>query len=205
MPGVHAPLGQIPAPTRVPKPSASAGLKVQQNKCFAVNLTHPTVSSPISQESKMKTRRDTLKHSAVVAGLLAGAGLYPLVARADFNKAAFEAKTLSEALKAINASGAPQESKDITLTAPDIAENGAVVPLGAATTLAGVRQLLLLVEKNPSALIAIFNLTDSIDANVSTRAKMAQTSEVYAVAIMNDGKALFAKKEVKVTLGGCGG
>ena len=50
-----------------------------------------------------------------------------------------------------------------------------------------------------------FYLTDSVDANISTRAKMGQSSDVYAVAIMNDGRALFAKKEVKVTLGGCGG
>ena len=67
------------------------------------------------------------------------------------------------------------------------------------------RQLLVLVEKNPSVLVALFNITDSVEANVSTRAKMGQSSDVYAVAIMNDGKTLFAKKEVKVTLGGCGG
>ena len=84
-------------------------------------------------------------------------------------------------------------------------ENGAVVPLGASTSLPNVKQLLILVEKNPSALVAMFNVTDSIDANISTRAKMGQSSDVYAVAITNDGKALFAKKEVKVTLGGCGG
>ncbi|MBT9505410.1 thiosulfate oxidation carrier protein SoxY [Rhodoferax sp.] len=151
----------------------------------------------------MQTRRKTLKQSALVAGLLAGTGLFPQYALA-FNAPAFEAKSLAEVLKAIGA-GAPQASKDVTITAPDIAENGAVVPLGASTTLAGVKQLLLLVEKNPSALIAMFNLSDSVDANLSTRAKMGQSSDVYAVAIMNDGKALFAKKEVKVTLGGCGG
>jgi sulfur-oxidizing protein SoxY len=79
------------------------------------------------------------------------------------------------------------------------------VPLGASTALAGVKQLLILVEKNPSVLVAMFNVTEAIDANVTTRAKMGQSSDVYAVAIMNDGRALFAKKEVKVTLGGCGG
>jgi len=100
---------------------------------------------------------------------------------------------------------APVESKDVTLTAPDIAENGAVVPLGVATTLAGVKHMLLLVEKNPSALVAKFDVTPAVDANFATRAKMGQSSDVYAVAIMYDGKALFAKKEVKVTLGGCGG
>ena len=151
----------------------------------------------------MQTRRKTLQHSAVVAGLLAGTGLFPQYALA-FNAKAFEAKNLADVLKAMGA-GAPAESKDVTITGPDIAENGAVVPLGAATTLAGVKHLLVLVEKNPSALIAMFTLTDSVDANISTRAKMGQSSDVYAVAVMNDGKALFAKKEVKVTLGGCGG
>jgi sulfur-oxidizing protein SoxY len=151
----------------------------------------------------MQTRRKTLKQSAVLAGLLAGTGLFPQYALA-FNAPAFEAKNLADVLKAVGA-GAPQASKDVTITAPDIAENGAVVPLGAATTLAGVKQILLLVEKNPSALIALFNVTDSVDANLLTRAKMGQSSDVYAVAIMNDGKVFFAKKEVKVTLGGCGG
>ncbi len=151
----------------------------------------------------MQTRRKTLKQSAVLAGLLAGTGLFPQYAMA-LNAAAFEAKNLADVLKAFGA-GAPQASKDVTITAPDIAENGAVVPLGVATTLAGVKQVLLLVEKNPAALIAMFNVTDSVDANLLTRAKMGQSSDVYAVAIMNDGKVLFAKKEVKVTLGGCGG
>ena len=153
----------------------------------------------------MKNRRDTLKHSAVVASLLTGAGLFPAAAFAEFNKTAFEAKNLNDVLKAIGAGGAPTESKDVTITAPDIAENGAVVPLGASTALPGVKQILILVEKNPSAMVALFKVTDSIEANVSTRAKMGQSSDVYAVAVMDDGRALFAKKEVKVTLGGCGG
>ncbi len=151
----------------------------------------------------MQTRRKTLQHSAVVASLLAATGMFPNYAFA-FNAPAFEAKNLADVLKALGAS-APQPSKDVTITAPDIAENGAVVPLGASTTLAGVKQLLLLVEKNPSTLVAMFNVTDSVDANMLTRAKLGQSSDVYAVAVMNDGKAFFAKKEVKVTLGGCGG
>ena len=101
--------------------------------------------------------------------------------------------------------GTPTESKEVSITGPDIAENGAVVPVGASTTLAGVKQLLLLVEKNPSALIASFNVSDSVDANITTRAKMGQSSDVYAVALLADGRVLFAKKEIKVTLGGCGG
>ena len=97
------------------------------------------------------------------------------------------------------------ESKDVMLTAPDIAENGAVVPLAVSTTLPSVKHMVLLVEKNPSALIAVFNANDAIESNFATRAKMGQTSDVYAVAIMADGSALYSKKEVKVTLGGCGG
>jgi sulfur-oxidizing protein SoxY len=151
----------------------------------------------------MPSRREALKQSTLVAALLAGTGLFPGYAFA-FNSAAFEAKNMADALKALGVS-APQASKDVTLTAPDIAENGAVVPMGASTTLAGVKQLVLLIEKNPSALVAVFNISDSVEANMTTRAKMGQSSDVYAVAIMNDGKAFFAKKEVKVTLGGCGG
>ena len=152
----------------------------------------------------MKNRRDTLKQSAILAGLALSTSLFPLAASADFNKAAFEAKGINDALKAMGSS-APVESKDVTITAPDIAENGAVVPLGVSSSLPGIKQMVILVEKNPAALIAIFNVTDSIDTNFSTRAKMGQSSDVYAVAVMADGRALFAKKEVKVTLGGCGG
>lgn len=152
----------------------------------------------------MQTRRKTLQQGAVVAGLLASTGLFPQYALA-FNKTAFDAKTVAEAVKALGAAGAPAASKDVTIGGPDIAENGAVVPLTASTTLAGVKQMLILVEKNPSALVAVFNVTDSVEPNFATRAKMGQSSDVYAVAIMNDGKVLFAKKEVKVTLGGCGG
>ncbi len=150
----------------------------------------------------MTTRRETLRQGAVLAGLLAAAG-YPQYALA-FNKNAFEAKTVAEAIKAAGG-GALSESKDVTLTGPDIAENGAVVPLGVSTTLSGVKDLLILVEKNPNVLVALFKVNDAIDANFMTRAKMGQSSDVYAVAIMNDGRALFSKKEVKVTLGGCGG
>ena len=152
----------------------------------------------------MQTRRQSLQQAAWVAGVLASTGLFPQWAHASFNKSAFEAKNVADALKAYGAS-APTESKDVTVTAPDIAENGAVVPLGASSNLPNVKQLLILVEKNPASLVAMFNISDQIDASINTRAKLGQTSDVYAVAITADGKALYAKKEVKVTLGGCGG
>jgi sulfur-oxidizing protein SoxY len=151
----------------------------------------------------MQTRRNALKKSALVAGLLASTGMFPQFAFA-FNKNAFEAKSVADALKALGA-GAPVESKDVTVTGPDIAENGSVVPVGVATTLSGVKSLLIMVEKNPATLTALFNVTDSVEPAFQARVKMGQSSDVYAVAVMNDGKVLFAKKEVKVTLGGCGG
>ena len=151
----------------------------------------------------MRNRRKALKQSFLVAGLLAAVSMHPKLALA-FNKGAFDAKTIADAVKAYGA-GAPVESKDVALTAPDIAENGAVVPMTVASTLPGVKQLLVLVEKNPNALVAKFDVSDAVEASFATRAKMGQTSDVYAVAITTDGKAYYAKKEVKVTLGGCGG
>ncbi|KQV59585.1 thiosulfate oxidation carrier protein SoxY [Pelomonas sp. Root1217] len=150
------------------------------------------------------TRRTALARSAQVALMLGGLGLLPQAARAAYSTAAFEAKTMADLMKALGA-GAPAESKDITVTAPDIAENGAVVPVGASTSLAGVRRLLILVEKNPSLLSAAFDVSDSVEPSFTTRVKMGQSSNVIAVALMADGKVLYAQKEVKVTLGGCGG
>jgi sulfur-oxidizing protein SoxY len=152
----------------------------------------------------MQTRREMLAQSATVAGLLASVGMLPATAQAAWTAAAFEAKNLADAVKALGG-GAPVESKDVTVTGPDIAENGAVVPVGCSTTLPGVKRMMLMVEKNPSVLAAAFDVTDSVDASLTTRVKMGQSSNVFAVAMMNDGKVLYAVKEVKVTLGGCGG
>lgn len=151
----------------------------------------------------MTSRRTALQQSAAVAAMLAAAGMLPATALA-YNKPAFDAKTMAEVMKALGAS-APVESKDVTITGPDIAENGAVVPLGASTTLAGVTKLLVLVEKNPNTMVASFDVSEAVEPNFLTRAKLGQSSDVYAVAITGDGKAFYAKKEVKVTLGGCGG
>jgi sulfur-oxidizing protein SoxY len=152
----------------------------------------------------MQTRRDALKQGLAAAGVLGSGAVFTVPAHA-FNKTAFEAKSVQEALKALGGNGSLVESKDVTITGPDIAENGAVVPVGAGTTLAGIKLLALMVEKNPNTLVAVFNLNENIEPNFLTRAKMAQSSDVYAVAIASDGKAYYAKKDIKVTLGGCGG
>ena len=152
----------------------------------------------------MHTRRELMTRSAAVAALLAGAGLLPAQAQTAWNRAAFESNSLDEAIKGLGIAR-PVESKDILFTAPDIAENGAVVPIAASTALPGIRRLAFLVEKNPTTLAGVFEFTDAVETSVKTRIKMGQTSNVLAVAIMGDGKVLYAQKEVKVTLGGCGG
>ena len=155
----------------------------------------------------MMERREVLKRSSALASLMLTAGVWPGVSLAQataYASAAFEAKSMADLAKVLGMQ-APVASKDINLQAPDIAENGAVVPVGAFTTLPGVKRIIILIEKNPSILTAMFDFTDSVETSISTRAKMGQSSNVFAVALMNDGRALYAVKEVKVTLGGCGG
>ena len=115
----------------------------------------------------MITRRSALTSAAKVAGLLLATGMLPSMVAAQtagFNAKAFDTKSMADLMKALGAS-APTESKDVSVTGPEIAENGAVVPIGAATTLTGVKRLLILVEKNPSILSAMFDVSDAVDAN----------------------------------------
>ena len=154
-------------------------------------------------------RREALKATGGygVLGLFVAAGVItPEEARAqqaEWNKAAFEAKDVAGVAKGFGGDGAAVSDK-ITVTGPDIAENGAVVPVGATTTLANVQMIALLVEKNPNALAAAFMLTPEAEPFVTTRVKMGQSSDVFAL-VKADGKFHVAKKEIKVTLGGCGG
>lgn len=121
-----------------------------------------------------------------------------------WNPAAFQARSLAEVARALGATKAPVESPDLTLQAPDIAENGAVVRVSARSSLAETTQIALLVEKNPAALAALFDIPAGTEAQVATNLKLAQTSRVYALAKVG-GQFVYAFKEVKVTLGGCGG
>lgn len=150
----------------------------------------------------MQNRRETLKQSAVVAGLLATAG-FPQFAHAAFNKAAFDAKSVQDTVKAAGGTSLA-ESKDVTITGPDIAENGAVVPVGATSKLPNTTEIYLIVEKNPMPLSAGFIIPAGTAPDVQTRLKMGQSSNVIAV-VKADGKLYSATKETKVTLGGCGG
>lgn len=153
-------------------------------------------------------RRDFLAtgSSATALALAAATGLSPAHAQSapGWNKTAFESKSLADVAKAMGGVGAPVESKDLVLQAPEIAENGNVVRVGAQSNLANTLQIALVVEKNPNALAALFDIPAGTDASVSTNVKMGQSSNVYALAKVGD-KMFYAVKEVKVTLGGCGG
>lgn len=152
----------------------------------------------------MPTRRQALNHCAAVAGLLLASGLWPRPARAATSAGAWDGATVTAVLQALGASALPQESAQVQLTLPDVVENGAVVPVTLATTLPGVRSLAVLVEKNPSILAAVFHLSGALEPTVATRIKMDQSSHVYAVALLADGRALFVRQDVRVTVGGCG-
>lgn len=153
-------------------------------------------------------RRDFLASGsgATALALAAATGLAPAHAQTapGWNKAAFETKSLADAAKAMGATSAPVESKDLVLQAPEIAENGAVVRVAAQSNIANTTQIAFVVEKNPFALAASFDIPAGTDANVSTNVKMGQSSNVYALAKAGD-KFFYSVKEVKVTLGGCGG
>ena len=153
-------------------------------------------------------RREVLKTGGGVSllALVAAAGwLKPGSAEAQaWNKAAFDAKTMDETMKALGG-GAPAPSKDITFfSTPDIAENGAVVPIGVTSAVPKTESIAILIEKNPNMLAAVFDIPAGTEPSLSTRVKMGQSSNVYAL-VKADGKYYVASKEIKVTLGGCGG
>ena len=159
-------------------------------------------------------RRDVLKVGGgvslltlvVAAGWLAPgeATAQANVQAAGWNKAAFDTKTMEETMKTLGGP-MPAPSKDITFVqTPDIAENGAVVPIGIASAIPKTEAIAILVEKNPNMLVAVFELPPGTDPAISTRVKMGQSSNVYAL-VKADGKYYVASKEIKVTLGGCGG
>jgi sulfur-oxidizing protein SoxY len=154
-------------------------------------------------------RRQVLKDGGGITlfALLAAAGwLTPEdAAAADaWNKNAFETKSMDETMKALGG-GTPAQSKDITFfSTPDIAENGAVVPIGITSAVPKTESIAIMVEKNPNMLAAVFDIPAGTEPTLSTRIKMGQTSNVYAL-VKADGKYYVASKEIKVTLGGCGG
>jgi sulfur-oxidizing protein SoxY len=154
-----------------------------------------------------RTRRNVLKAGggASLYALLAAAGIMRPEAAlaADWNQKAFEAKNLKDAFDALGA-GSRIDSTDIAMTAPEIAENGAVVPIGAQSKVPGTESIAILIAKNPTTLAASFDIPAGTEPGISTRVKLAETSDVY-VLVKAQGKFYVTKKEIKVTIGGCGG
>ena len=145
----------------------------------------------------------TIASSMVGAAVSAGL-LTPRMVLAAWPESAFKAKSVDDALNSLVGSVNHSPSGDIKIKAPDIAENGAVVPITVSTSLAKVESISVLVEKNPSPLAADFKLAANAEGFVSTRVKMGKTSDLIAI-VKSGGKLFSAKKTVKVTIGGCGG
>lgn len=155
-----------------------------------------------------QTRRTFLQASmaACTVAIAAGAGLLtPRSVLAAWPKSAFEAKSVTDAIKALSGTDATTSNNtDISIEAPDIAENGAVVSVTVKSKLPKTEQISVLVPENNSPLCASYLMTEETDSFVSSRIKMRKTSDVIAL-VKADGKLLTTKKAVKVTLGGCGG
>jgi sulfur-oxidizing protein SoxY len=152
-------------------------------------------------------RRILLKGSlaAGAVGVAVGAGLLtPRAVLAAWPEAAFKAESVDDALSALLGSNTHEASEDIKIKAPDIAENGAVVPVTVESSAADIDSISIIAAGNQTPLIASFELGDGAVGFVSTRIKMAKTSDVVAVVKSGD-KVMSSAKEVKVTIGGCGG
>jgi sulfur-oxidizing protein SoxY len=154
------------------------------------------------------TRRLILQGAASV--VLLGLGNLPFgaaPARAAANdkypEEAFKQKSEADAIKALYGKTAEPSDK-VKLDAPEIAENGGVVPISVATTLDKVTSISFFVAENPSALAASYRIPEGTIPAVANRLKMAKTTNVVAI-VEADGKLYSATKEVKVTVGGCGG
>ncbi len=142
--------------------------------------------------------------AGVIAAFVAAGWLTPGEARAaEWNKAAFAVKDMDELIALLG--GEPATPSDaIVFDAPDIAENGAVVPLALKSGVPGTETIAIIVEKNPTVLAAMFTIPPDTLPEIMTRVKMAESCNVYAL-IRAGGRNLFAVRAIKVTLGGCGG
>jgi len=152
-------------------------------------------------------RRIFLKGSLATGaiGIAVGSGLLtPRMSFAAWAKEAFEATDVNSALSALFGSSSPEGSDKIKIKAPDIAENGAVVPVSVSTDIDGAESISIIAEQNANPLAATFSLGAGTESYVSTRIKMGKTASVIAVVKAGD-KIYSTGKEVKVTIGGCGG
>lgn len=155
----------------------------------------------------MSLSRRNFLFSLLLGGLASLGSRIALAATTALNQAwpkkAFASKQAEQALTSLFGKHKPLESKHIVLTIPDVAEDGAVVPVSVSTTLTGAESITLLAEKNPTPLLAQFLLTPEQKPYVATHIKLAATGAVLAV-VRVQGQSYIARKQVKVVLGGCG-
>ena len=151
-----------------------------------------------------KQRRGVLKATAVLAAAFVAGLVRPVAAlAAAWNKDAFSAKSTADALKSLGVAGA-EASAAILIEAPQIAENGAVVPIEVTSNLPGTSAIAVLIEKNPFPLAGKFDFMEGALPFVKLNVKMGESSDVRVIAWAG-GKQFVAAKEIKVTIGGCGG
>jgi sulfur-oxidizing protein SoxY len=151
----------------------------------------------------MNLTRRTLLGRAAALGALASASLLKAAhTLAAWNKSGFESKAVSEVMKSLGATGATEHA-GIVITAPDIAENGAVVPIEVTSRIPNTQSISVIAEKNPFPLAATAEFSNGAEPWAYVRIKMGQTSNVRAV-VKADGRYFTAVKEVKITIGGCG-
>jgi len=153
----------------------------------------------------MNTKRRLFLRGSAAVGAVMGAGmLVPSQVLAASLQESFRMQDAGEAMTALLGSSEAEESDKVSITAPEIAENGAVVPITVSSELEGVDSISIFVTENPTPLVASFTLGEGALATAATRIKMGQTSDVVGVVRAN-GKLYKASREVKVTVGGCGG
>ncbi len=163
----------------------------------------------------MRNTQSALTRRLIVQGAIAGGlaglgvaatGWWPASASdaPGWPNEAFKQKNEADALKALFAGRTAEASEQVKLDAPQIAENGAVVPIAVSSTLPNITSISILVMENPYALAASYKLGPATAPAVANRLKMAKTSKVVAI-VESDGKLFSATREVKVTVGGCGG
>jgi sulfur-oxidizing protein SoxY len=158
----------------------------------------------VPQKSSRRTFLRTLALGGAYVAAVAAGWMRPLeLLAAEWNKAAFDAKVLADALRHIGATSAV-ESDQILLKAPEIAENGAIVPVEITSKIPGTQTIYVIADKNPQPLVAIFDIASGLEPFISTRIKMGESSKVR-VLVKASGKFYVATQEVKVTIGGCGG
>ena len=152
-----------------------------------------------------QTRRSVIKAGGAAAlfAVFGGVLLQPGRALAAWNKGAFEAKNIADAMKSVGVANA-EESKAIEIRAPEIAENGAVVPIDITSNIPGTTAILVFIEKNPFPYTGTFDFSQGSVPYVHLRVKMGESSPVRVV-VAAGGKFYTTAKEVKVTIGGCGG